>query len=139
MGFVPDLVHISEAACNDKTFLGHLDVAKGGIYIFDKGYVNYPVWRQWTKSGVFYLTRLNENASYDVLEGEPNHISEYANGGVISDQKILLKGGSRKHVWSYSRIVKAEKCYSSYTICFLMKPLSNFTNTDGTLRYSSSS
>ena len=89
-GFVPDLVHITEAACNDKSFLGQLEVEKGGIYIFDKGYVNYPVWKEWTEKGVFYVTRLNEKASYQVLEGTPDHISEYADGGIISDQKICL-------------------------------------------------
>ena len=41
-------------------------------------------------SGVFYVTRLNENAQYEVLVGQPNHISEYANAGIISDQRIRL-------------------------------------------------
>lgn len=89
-GFVPDLVHITEAACNDKTFLGQLNTEKGGIYIFDKGYVNYPVWNQWTEQGVFYLTRLNENASFEVIDGVVHHPVDYANGGILSDQRILL-------------------------------------------------
>jgi len=93
MGFVPDLVTLSEAACNDKSFLGQLEVNKGAIYIFDKGYANYQVWKEWTEQGVFYVTRINENASYEVLVGQPKHISEYADGGIISDQRILLKGG----------------------------------------------
>lgn len=93
MGFVPDLVCISEAASNDRTFLGQLEIEKGGIYIFDKGYVNYQVWGQWTAMGVFYITRLNENADYEVLSGHLSHISEYADGGIISDQRILLKSG----------------------------------------------
>lgn len=92
-GFVPDLVHLTEAACNDKSFLGQLAVEKGNIYIFDKGYVNYTVWKEWTNQGVFYVTRLNENADYEVLVGQPNHISEYADGGIVSDQRILLKDG----------------------------------------------
>ncbi len=92
-GFVPDLVYISEAASNDKTFLGQLDPEKGTIYVFDKGYVNYKKWDEWTKNGVYYVTRLNENADYSVLSGQPNHIIEYANGGVISDQVILLNKG----------------------------------------------
>jgi len=93
MGFVPDLVTISDAACNDKNFLGQLNVEKGAIYIFDKGYAHYQVWKEWTQQGVFYVTRLNENASYEVLVGQPNHISEYADGGIISDQRIQLKDG----------------------------------------------
>jgi len=89
-GFVPDLVHITEAACNDKFFLGQLEVEKGGIYVFDKGYVNYKKWVQWTQKGAFFITRLNENADYRILSGLLNHISEYADGGIISDQIILL-------------------------------------------------
>src|SRR5680860_341419 len=92
-GFVPGLVHLTEAACNDKVFLGQLEVESGGIYVFDKGYVNYRVWSEWTDRGVFYVTRLNENAGYTVLFGQPNHISEYADGGVVSDQIITLNPG----------------------------------------------
>jgi hypothetical protein len=89
-GFVPDLVHITEAACNDKSFLGQLEVEKGDIYVYDKGYVNYQRWGEWTRKGAYYVTRLNENADYEVLCGQPNHISQYADGGIISDQEILL-------------------------------------------------
>jgi hypothetical protein len=89
-GFVPSLVHLTEAACNDKVFLGQLPVEAGGIYIFDKGYVNHQLWSEWTGKGAFYVTRLNENADYEVLSGKPNHISEYADGGIVSDQVIVL-------------------------------------------------
>lgn len=91
-GFVPDLVHITEAACNDKSFLGQLNAEKGSTYIFDKGYVNYPVWKEWTHKGVYYITRLNENASFEELEGITNHPVDYANGGIISDHRILMNG-----------------------------------------------
>lgn len=94
-GFAPDLVHITEAACNDKVFLRELKVQQGGIYIFDKGYANYKVWEEWTKAGAFYVTRLNENTSYEVLLGQPNDITQYAAGGIIKDQVIELKEGHR--------------------------------------------
>ena len=87
---VPDLVTLSEASQNDKTFTGQLQTVRGQIYVFDKGYVNYEIWDEWTKSGVFYLTRLNDNASYQQLTGQQADYGQYANGGVISDQKIQL-------------------------------------------------
>lgn len=94
---VPDLIVLSEASQNDKTFIsdkkiGQLETEAGKIYVFDKGYVNYEVWDNWTKSGVFYLTRLNDNASYEILTGQQDqkHVSEYADGGIISDQTIQL-------------------------------------------------
>lgn len=89
-GFVPDLVHISEAACNDKTFLGQLEGEKGAIHVFDKGYVKYQKWKEWSENGTYFVTRLNDNAEYHVLEGETNHISVYAEGGVVSDRIIML-------------------------------------------------
>lgn len=89
-GFVPALIHITEAASNDKSFLGQLEAEKGAIYVFDKGYVKYQKWKEWTEKGAFFVTRLNDNADYLVLEGQPNHVSEYAGGGVISDQIIML-------------------------------------------------
>ena len=92
-GFVPSLVHLTESACNDKVFLGQLEMEPGGIYVFDKGYVSYQVWSEWTDRGVFYVTRLNENAGYSVLSGQPNHISEDADGGIVSDQIINLNPG----------------------------------------------
>lgn len=89
-GSVPDLIHITEAACNDKSFLGQLESEKGTIYVFDKGYVKYQKWNEWSEKGVYFVTRLNENADYQVLEGKLNHISDYADGGIISDQVIML-------------------------------------------------
>jgi len=89
-GLVPDLVLLDQAANNDKDFLGQLNPMPGKIYLFDKGYVNYQKWEEWTKSGVFYLTRLNENAKLDNLVGQPNHPVEYADGGIISDYTANL-------------------------------------------------
>lgn len=131
-GFVPDFIHLSDAACNDKTFLGQLNPSSGTIYVFDKGYVNYKIWQQWTEDGVFYVTRLNDNAQYEVLSGEPNHISEYANGGIISDQRILLKTNETIHearLIVYKDPVSAEVLkfisnmftYQPYTIIQLYK------------------
>jgi len=112
-GFVPDLIHITEAACNDKYFLGQLNLASGTINVFDKGYVNYSVWEEWTKNGVFYVTRQNENASFNVVSGKVNHISEYANGGIISDQIIFLECGLK------ARLIKYLDYVSGNTLCFI--------------------
>lgn len=87
---VPDLVILSDASQNDKTFTGQLETVPGQIYLFDKGYVNYQIWHEWTEAGVFYLTRLNENASYEILTGQHYDIGHYADGGIISDQIIQL-------------------------------------------------
>ncbi len=131
-GFVPDMVYITEAACSDKSYLGQLNIEKGAIYVFDKGYVNYGKWKEWSQAGAFFATRLNENADYTVLSGEPNDISQYADGGVISDQIILLnpKGNAleaRLIVWKDPQSEKVLKFvsnmfdYNDQTIILLYK------------------
>jgi len=53
-GFVPSLVYLTEAACNDKVFFGQPVTQPRDINVFDKGYVNYQVWSEWKERGVFY-------------------------------------------------------------------------------------
>jgi len=65
---VPDVIHLQPASRNYKTFFGQLNHPKGTIYVFDKGYVNYTKYEEWTEQGIFYVTRLNSNASYQVIE-----------------------------------------------------------------------
>jgi len=55
-GSVPDLIHLTEAACNDKSFLGQLSAEKGAIYVFDKGYVKYRKWKEWSEKGIYFVT-----------------------------------------------------------------------------------
>lgn len=91
LGFVPDLITITEGSCNDKNFLGQLAPSPGTIYVFDKGYVNFSVFDQWTQQGVYFVTRLNDNAVYDIVESKTNDIEEFATGGIIRDETIHLK------------------------------------------------
>ncbi|MDO9551483.1 transposase [Rhodonellum sp.] len=71
-GFAPFLIDITEAACNDESFLRQLEAEKGAIYVFDKGYVKHQNWKEWTENGCFFVSRLNDNAEYQVLEGQLN-------------------------------------------------------------------
>jgi hypothetical protein len=94
IGGVPDLIRISEASSNDKNFLGQLNPSAGTIYVFDKGYLSFFTYDRWTKDGVYYVTRLNENASYTVQESVVYDVEQYANGGIIRDEVIefILRG-----------------------------------------------
>lgn len=89
---VPELVWLSEASKNDKDFIGQLKAEKGNIYIFDKGYVNYNVYQKWTHEGVCFVTRLNENANYSVIDNKNVEVIDAINnGGIVKDQIIELK------------------------------------------------
>lgn len=89
--FVPDFICLMESAGNDRKFLGQLTPLAGTIYVFDKGYCNYQVFQQWTKDEVYFVTRLQDNASYEIVESTTYDIIDYAAGGVIKDEIILLQ------------------------------------------------
>jgi len=89
---VPEYVELGAAAKNDKDFLGQLQVKKGFLYVFDKGYVNYLIFKEWCEKGVFFVTRLNENASFTVLQDSAVPFENLTDGcGVLKDQTIQLK------------------------------------------------
>ena len=87
---VPEIVWMSAASKNDKDFLGQLNPQKGEIYVFDKGYVNYNYYSNWTELGIFFVTRLNENGKYEVLESKEILERDAEMDGVIKDEIIIL-------------------------------------------------
>lgn len=89
---VPEHVELGAAAKNDKDFLGQLPLKQGCLYVFDKGYVNYQVYNEWNKKGVYFVSRLNNNASYTVLSNNPvDALDVMACEGVLKDQIIQVK------------------------------------------------
>lgn len=88
---IPEIVWMSAASKNDKDFLGQLKPLKGEIYVFDKGYVNYNYYYNWTEMGIFFVTRLNDNASYEVIEQKSILERDAEIDGVLRDQIISLK------------------------------------------------
>jgi hypothetical protein len=83
---VPQLVWYSAAATHDKQFLKHLQLQKGKIAVFDRGYNDYKVFDEFTQKGIFFVTRLKSNAAYQtVME---NDIPTYIHEGVLKDEVI---------------------------------------------------
>ena len=53
----------------------------------DRGYVDYKLFARWTKAGIFFVTRLKENANYWDFEERPLPKSS---SNVLKDQLIRL-------------------------------------------------
>lgn len=85
---VPDVIYLSEASCNDKVFLGQLKPDPHTVYVFDKGYISYRTFQQWGLNDVYYVTRIKDNAVYEVRKVTAFSPEEYAGGGVVKDETI---------------------------------------------------
>jgi hypothetical protein len=92
---VPELAWPTAAGTNDKDFLGQLNPQKGNIYVFDKGYVNYTVYKKWTDQESFSVTRLNENAKYKVISNLRQDAHSFLYAGTILDQLVTLKADGK--------------------------------------------
>ena len=86
---VPQLIHFTDAATHDHTFLSKVNLQPHQIAIFDKGYVDYQQYAKWTKDNIYFVTRLKDNAVYEQLE-EIN-IPDDCPDNYIKDEKIQIK------------------------------------------------
>jgi hypothetical protein len=90
---LPEVCYFSEARENDRILMEKISLPAGSILVFDKGYVKFSQWQQWTLDGLIWVTRLNKNASYQVVQ-KMNVSEAQKKKGVISDEYILLGRGT---------------------------------------------
>jgi len=87
-GYLPQFVHVTTGKVHEVNILKKLALDPGTIIAIDRGLVDYAQWASWTRQGVYFVTRLKENADYQIIKKNP--IPE--NGNIVKDQHIHLKG-----------------------------------------------
>jgi hypothetical protein len=65
---VPSLVWFSPATTHDHNFLKKLKCDDNTIYVFDKGYNDYKAFKHFTDNQTGFVTRIKDNATFDVIE-----------------------------------------------------------------------
>ena len=87
-GYLPTYAYISEAKKHDVSFARKFPLAPGSIVVMDRGYNDYSLFSFWTAKGVFFVTRLKENADYEVVE--KHEVAQ--NRNILSDELIRFTG-----------------------------------------------
>lgn len=99
---VPCLIRYSEAVRHDHMFLNEVfNLAPGTIITFDKGYVDYAKYEEFTERSIWYVTRRKNNALYKA--GKEFDIPDDADSGVLKDEEIILLYGNKKEKEHRSR------------------------------------
>ena len=99
---VPFLIRYSEAIKHDHGFLNEVHkIPKGSIITFDRGYVDYEKYQDFTKSSIWYVTRLKENAVYQAKR--EYDIPDEADSRILKDERIILAYGKKKELEHYAR------------------------------------
>ena len=96
--YMPSFVHISRAKMHDAKVLAMLHLNTGSIVAMDRAYNDYRQFARWTVAGVYFVTRMKDNAVYEVVEARsvPMHRN------ILSDEIILLTGAQAQKKCSHA-------------------------------------
>jgi hypothetical protein len=83
-GYLPTYAYISNGKKHDVTIARKVPLALGSIVAMDRGYNDYKLFTSWTENGIFFVTRLKENAGYEVVEEH----TVPKNRNILADQFI---------------------------------------------------
>ena len=97
-GYFPTFAHVTEGAQHDVKAARLLSLAPDSIVAMDRGYIDYSLLGHWTEKEIYFVTRLKENADYEVVEELPVP----KNRNIISDQIIRLTGINTKKKYPYA-------------------------------------
>ncbi len=86
--YMPAFVAISEAKRHDVKVAKSLRLNSGSIVAMDRAYNDYRMFGTWTERGVFFVTRMKDNALYEVVERRRVPL----NRNILSDEIIRLTG-----------------------------------------------
>ena len=67
-GYLPDFAVITDGKTADVTAAHNFTLPVGSIVAVDRGYYDFDLFAQWNNSGVFFVTRLKSNATYEVVK-----------------------------------------------------------------------
>jgi len=97
---MPCLVRFTEGSRHDHTFLKHLNVSEGSYIVMDKGYTDYLQIAQWTDRGIYFITRMKDNAIYegmgefDLPDDKDHEILPTYQKGVKGKYQLVVKQNS---------------------------------------------
>lgn len=87
-GFLPAFATITDSKTADIEIGRTLQFAKGSVVVFDKGYVDYRWFKALDQKGIFFVTRIRNNAIWRVTASRKVNPA----AGLLSDETIELTG-----------------------------------------------
>jgi hypothetical protein len=98
--YLPSYVPIAEANKSDVRIAQSPDLNAGSIVAIDRGYCDYALFGKWDGPGVFFVTRLKDNAAYAVVESAIGPLPR----NILADELIRFTGA--KAVQNYPHPVR---------------------------------
>ena len=87
-GYLPTYAYISNGKKHDVTIARKIPLAPGSIIAMDRGYNDYKLFAYWTANGIYFVTRLKDNADYEAIK----ILDPPKNRNILSDELIRFSG-----------------------------------------------
>lgn len=92
-GYLPVFAHITDGKTHETTVAREIIANKfsfpaDSIIVFDRGYNDYKQFASWCEQGIYFVTRLKCNATYDIVQGNPTP----KNSNILKDEIIQFNG-----------------------------------------------
>lgn len=115
-GYLPSFAVITDGKVSDVKVAQTLRFESGTIVVDDRGYNDYALFGKWTEQGVFFVTRMKDNAQYEVIESR----EVPQNRNILRDEIIRLTGVKAQERCPYPlRLVEAYDPETDRTFVFL--------------------
>ena len=101
-GYLPSYAVITEGKKHEVRVARQMRFAPGTILVFDRGYTDYEWFASLIQQGVYFVTRLKENADYGVVE----NLAIPQGRGVRRDQVIFFYKLAKAGIDAYFRRIE---------------------------------
>jgi hypothetical protein len=92
-GYLPVFAHITDGKTHETTvakdiIANNFSFPADSIVVFDRGYNDYSQFSYWCDQGIYFVTRMKSNATYDVIQKNPLP----KNSHILRDEIIQFNG-----------------------------------------------
>jgi len=101
-GYLPSYAVITEGKTHEVRVARQMRFSPGTILVFDRGYTDYEWFANLIQQGVYFVTRLKENADYGVVE----ELAVPQRRGVRSDRVIFFYKLAKAGIDAYFRRIE---------------------------------
>jgi hypothetical protein len=101
-GYLPSYAVITEGKKHEVRVARQMRFAAGTVLVFDRGYTDYEWFANLIQQGVYFVTRLKENADYGVVE----NLAVPQGRGVRRDQVIFFYKLAKAGIDAYFRRIE---------------------------------
>ena len=115
-GYLPCYAVITDGSIHDVKVAWQIPFPAGTVVVDDRGYNDYRLFAYWTQAGVYFVTRMKDNALFEVVDERA--VPQHRN--IVRDQTIRLTGvGAQDKCPHLLRRIEALREDTGETLVFL--------------------